>query len=135
MRISVKLATVVLPWALTALAACSTTTHVLTGTPREPIRPENVKVYAAPPPGSEEIALISGTSHNTWAITEQGQMDAVVEKLREKAAKLGANGIVFKTMGDGSNGGAVVATSSTTAVYAAARHKVGSAAAIYVPKP
>lgn len=117
------------------LAACSTTTHVLTGTPREPTRSENVKIYASPPPGAEEIALISGTSQHSWAWTEQGQMDAVVETLKERAAKLGANGIVFKAVGEGSNGGAVVATSSTTAFYAAARHKAGSVAAIYVPPP
>ena len=51
------------------LAAC-TSSHVLTGTPRPPIDPAQVRIYYGPPPGGyEEIARLS---------SPDGRVDAVV---------------------------------------------------------
>jgi hypothetical protein len=88
------------------LAACSSS-HVLTGTPRPPIDPALVRIYYGPPPGGfEEIARLEV---NSGALTygEQNKTNAVLRKLREEAARLGANGILFQGTADGHGGGGV----------------------------
>jgi starvation-inducible outer membrane lipoprotein len=44
------------------LAGCSTSSHVLLGTPRPPIAPEQVRVYAQPPAHYQQIASINANS-------------------------------------------------------------------------
>jgi hypothetical protein len=89
-----------------ALSACASSALV-TGTPRAPIDPSQVRIYYAPPPGRyEEIALLES---NSGALTygEQNKMNSVVGKLRREAAKLGANGVLFRGTADGYGGGGV----------------------------
>ncbi|OHE83877.1 MAG: hypothetical protein A2579_04665 [Lysobacterales bacterium RIFOXYD1_FULL_69_11] len=81
------------------LAACATS-HILTGQPRAPIDPAQVRVYFDPPPaGYEEIALLE-TRSGAFTYGEQNKTDQVIEKLRVEAAKLGANGVLFQGTSD-----------------------------------
>lgn len=88
------------------LAACATS-HVLTGQPRPPIDPAQVRVYFQPPPGPyEEIALLD-TASGPFTYGEQNKMNAVIANLRVEAAKLGANGVLFQGTADGYGGTSV----------------------------
>ena len=86
------------------LAACSTSSHVLVGTPRPPISPDSVRIYTQPPPRYEQIAHLDATSQGSLAITSQQNMDKAVSRLREEAAKLGANGVLLQGVQDQQTG-------------------------------
>ena len=125
------------------LAGCATS-HMIVGTPRPPISPSQVKIYLHPPARFDEIAILDASSKNSFSFSDQGKMDVVVERLKEEAAKLGANGILLTNEGEQYAGsvstGAATATASGnsahsfgTGVSAGAFNKVGSGIAIYVP--
>ena len=124
------------------LVGCATS-HVIVGTPRAPISPSQVKVYLHPPAKYEEIAILDSSSKRSFAFTSQGKMDAVIERLKDDAAKLGANGILLQSTGDqyaGSVGtGVASATASGNSAWGvgtgfsgAAFHKAASGLAIFV---
>jgi len=125
------------------LAAC-TTSHVIVGHARAPISPEQVNVYLQPPARYEEVALVSSSSRQSFAITAQARTDKVVDRLKKEAASLGANGIVLREITDQSSGSvgsdfatAEISGSTThavgTGISATFFSKGGSATAIYVP--
>ena len=107
-----------------ALSACASSALV-TGKPRPPIAPSEVRLYYTPPPGGfEEIALLE-TKSGAFTYGEQNKTNAVVAKLREEAAKLGANGVLFRGTAEGYGGssvgvGVAGAASAATASAAAA---------------
>jgi hypothetical protein len=126
-----------------ALLCACVSSHVLVGTPRPPIPPAQVKVYLHPPHKYEEIAVLDTSSRDSLALTAQGKTDKVIERLRNEAAKLGANGILLQGIGDqqtGSLGGGVGSASasgnSATGVGVgssfAITQKAGSGLAIFV---
>jgi len=89
-----------------ALAGCATS-HMLTGNPRPPIDPAQVRIYHGPPPGDyEEIAVLQ-TRSGALTYGEQNKVDSVMRKLREEAASLGANGVLLQGTADGYGGGGV----------------------------
>ncbi|WP_148040999.1 hypothetical protein [Montanilutibacter psychrotolerans] len=92
---------------LTLLLAACASSHVLTGTPRPPVDPAQVRVVFGPPPVAyEEIAQLQATSGGfTWG--EQNKMNSVLRKLQREAAKLGANGVVILGIDEGYGGGGV----------------------------
>ena len=131
--------------ALVGLLAGCATSHMIVGTPRPPISPTQVKIYLHPPARYEEIAILDASSKNSFSFTDQGKMDVVVERLKEDAAKLGANGILLTNEGEQYAGsvstGAASATASGNSAHgvgtgfsAAGFHKIGSGIAIYVPE-
>ena len=81
--------------------------HVLTGTPRAPIGPAQVRIYHGPPPGQYEEIAILNTSSGALTYGEQNKVDSVLRKLRAEAAKLGANGVLFQGTADGYRSGGV----------------------------
>ncbi|MGY0635193.1 hypothetical protein [Luteimonas sp. A478] len=82
-----------------ALVGCATS-HMLTGTPRAPIDPAQVRIYHGPPPvGYEEIAVLQ-TRSGGLTYGEQNKIDSVLRKLREEAASLGANGVLLQGTAD-----------------------------------
>jgi hypothetical protein len=87
-----------------ALLACSTSSHVLVGTPRPPISPDSVRIYTQPPPKYEQIAHLDASSQGSFAITSQQNMDKAMARLKEEAAKLGANGILLQGVQDQQTG-------------------------------
>ena len=82
------------------VAGCAASSHVLVGTARPPISPDQVKIFLQPPPRYEEIATIDANSRGTPVFTDQRKMDRAIGRLREEAAKLGANGILLEGTSD-----------------------------------
>jgi hypothetical protein len=124
---------------LLGLVACTSTSHVLVGSPRAPISPRDVQVYWQPPPKYEQIAILDTSSGGSFGLSEQAKADKVVERLKEEAAKLGANGILIQALGERPSGsvgfgfGSATPTSgvgmgTSTASY----EKTGNGVAIYV---
>jgi hypothetical protein len=86
------------------MAACASSSHVIVGTPRPPIPPDQVKVYSTPPPAFEEVAILSASSDSMLTVGGQHSLDKVVERLKEQAAKLGANGVILEGLADSQTG-------------------------------
>jgi hypothetical protein len=86
------------------LVACSTSSHVMIGTAHPPISPESVRVYLQPPERYEEIATIDASSQGSFALTSQQNMDKAIARLKEEAAKLGANGVLLQGVQDQQSG-------------------------------
>ena len=63
-----------------------------------------MKIYFHPPAQYDEIALLDTSSRNSFSFTAQGKTDAVIDRLKEEAAKLGANGVLLEGVGDQSAG-------------------------------
>lgn len=129
------------------LSACASS-HMVTGTPRPPIDPAQVRIYYGPPPGGyEEIALLE-TRSGALTYGEQNKNDAILDKLRAEAAKLGANGVLFQGTADGDGGGGGVSVGAGggrvggngfggvgVGVNISPRQKYGRGIAVYVPNP
>jgi hypothetical protein len=126
------------------LAACAPASHILVGTARPAISPSDVKVYLQPPATFEQIAILNASANSMFGTGGQGSVDKVIQRLKEQAAKLGANGIVLEGMSDrqtGSLGGGSGSTSysSNSAVGVGVGgslgifKKTGEARAIFVP--
>ena len=125
-------------------SGCSTSSHVLVGTQRPPISPESVRVYLQPPPSYEQIATLHASSQGSFAFTSQQNTDVAMHRLKEEAAKLGANGVLLEGMQDTQSGSFGLGAGSSsyggnsaTGVGAggsfALTSKVAQALAIYVP--
>jgi hypothetical protein len=124
-----------------SLAGC-VSSHVLVGNPRPPIAPDQVHVYLQPPAQYQQIALLQTSSRAAFAVSPQAKTNKVLERLKDEAASLGANGIVLQGLDDQSSGavGFDVAhvSSSGTNVHGVGVStntfvKAGTAIAIYVP--
>lgn len=143
MRPASKARSFVLWLAVFALAGCTTTSHVITGKPRAPIDPSQVTLYSSAPPKYEEIAVIEASSRSSFAFGDQQKMDAVIERLKKKAASLGANGVLLQRTGSDGGGGGVGAGIGTgiggggisigTSIFTTSANKTGRGLAIYVP--
>jgi hypothetical protein len=127
-----------------ALAACSTSSHVITGQTRPPVPPETVRIYTQPPSKYEQIATLNASSAGSFAFTSQGNMDVAIARMKEEAGKLGANGVLLTAVADqqsGSIGTGVGSSSygpsSATGVGVGGSfglyNKVTQGMAIYVP--
>ena len=128
--------------ALIALDGCASS-HVMVGQARPAISPDQVKMYVRPPPTYEEIAILESSSKDSFAMTEQGKMNKAIDRLKEEAAKLGANGVLLQETGDQYGGtvntGSATATTAGNSTHAAGSgvstpvmHKAASGIAIYV---
>ena len=125
------------------IAGCATS-HVMIGTARPAISPDQVKIYFHPPEVKyEEIAMLDTSSQGAFAITAQGKTDAVINRLKAEAAKLGANGVLLQGVSDQSGGsvgsGFGQAQASGNSVFGSSigfsgniKIKAGSGVAIYV---
>ena len=125
------------------LGGCASS-HVMVGAARPPISPDQVKLYLHPPEKYEEIAIIDASSRRSIVFTDQQKMNKVIARLKEEAAKVGANGILIQGTGDEQAGevrtGAGTGTASGHSAYgtgievsAARIMKTGQGIAIYVP--
>jgi hypothetical protein len=82
------------------LAACASSRYMLTGTARPPISPMDVKIYSQSPPAYQEIAVIDASSKSMFAPGGPEAMDKLVARLRARAARLGANGLILEGFSD-----------------------------------
>jgi len=121
-----------------ALAACASS-HVIVGTTRAPIQPDQVKIYLQPPAKFETVALLEANDMGANGFSQQSRVNKVMKRLKKEAASLGANGIVLQGIGSeyagsvgtgfaSGNGG----FASGVGFSAAQMRKVGQATAIYV---
>ncbi len=115
----------------------------LVGQPRPPISPDQVRIYLEPPAAQyDSIANLEASSRGSFAITGEAKAEKVIERLKEQAAKLGANGVLLH--GVGSQAGASVGAEFTTpesayssyglgvGISTVLHRKAGSGVAIYV---
>jgi hypothetical protein len=90
------------------LAACAAppATHVLTGTARPPISPDEVRIYSQPPPVFEEVAMLTASSDSRLGSSAGGQaaIDVAIDRLKTEAAKFGANGVILQGISDRQTG-------------------------------
>ena len=86
------------------LTGCASSSALVTGTPRPAIDVARVKLYTQPPKRYQEIAVLESSSRNSWSFTDQAKLDAVVMRLKEEAAKLGANGVLLQGTANQSSG-------------------------------
>jgi hypothetical protein len=77
------------------LAACTSSSHVMVGTARPAITPDQVKIYFEPPPRYEQIATLDASSGSMFS-SDQSKTDEAIAKLKAEAAKVGANGILLQ---------------------------------------
>jgi hypothetical protein len=89
---------------LLLLCSCGSTHTVMVGQARAATTPDAVRVYYTPPRHYQRIAIINSSSGPTWAFTTRGQLDDAIAKLKEEAAKVGANGILLEATGTTSSG-------------------------------
>ena len=136
-----------MPTALLVLAlitGCSTSSHVLVGTQRPPISPEQVRIYTHPPEHYEEVAIVGASSRQSFSPGDQAKTDKVIQRLKKEAGQLGANGVLLQGLGDqyagsvGSGFGSATASGHTAVgssfgVSAGLFNKTGQGIAIYVP--
>lgn len=131
-------------FAALGLAACASDSVVLTGAPRPPISPTDVRIYSHPPAAFEEIAILNASKSSAFTTGGQKTVDKVIEGLKEEAAKLGANGIILEGFSDSQTGsvGSGVGSSSVSSNSAVGvgvggslgiYKKTGHGRAIFVP--
>jgi hypothetical protein len=129
------------------LGGCGSTHTIMVGQARPAIMPDAVRVYYQAPRHFERIAIINSSSAPTWAFTTRGQLDDAILKLKEEAARLGANGILIEAVGTSSSGNLGIgvgsaevgggyhhgyAVSGSGAFGGPILHKTAQASAIYV---
>lgn len=89
----------VLPLAAT-LAACATSSQVLTGAPRSPLAPAAVRVYTQAPASFEEIAVLGASRSSVSSAGGERAIAKMIETMRAQAAALGANGLLLQDFSD-----------------------------------
>jgi hypothetical protein len=82
------------------IAGCAATgSSLVTGQVRPPTSSELVKLYTKPPAKYDTIGIVRASSDlGGW--TDQGNLDSATRELKNQAAKLGANGILLKNVGE-----------------------------------
>lgn len=73
---------------------------VSAGNSRPATSPEAVKVYFSPPAKFETLAILSTNGIKSMFSTEQAFMDGMIARLKQDAAKQGANGVLLTGMSD-----------------------------------
>ncbi|MBS0200226.1 MAG: hypothetical protein JSR70_07220 [Proteobacteria bacterium] len=117
------------------LAGCATSSHVLTGVARPAIAPDQVKLYSEPPQGRyEQIAVIDAISSQSFAMSSQQKTDKVIARLKEEAAKLGANGIILQGIANETSGGGTgVSVGGYGGSYGGGHVGIGTGIGISIP--
>src|ERR1700689_5179280 len=72
------------------LCGCSTGRNIVTGTTRPAIPPEQVVLYSTAPASYKGIATVMAEAGGKG----QGAADRAIRRLKERAANLGANGLI-----------------------------------------
>lgn len=82
--------------------SCATGSVIITGKPKPAISPTLVKIYLEPPTKHEVIGLVEATSDIEFS--RQLAQDRVINELKTRAAKIGANGVILQTTGSQTSG-------------------------------
>jgi hypothetical protein len=82
------------------LAACATSSQLVTGTAREPLAPAQVRVYTSAPPTFQEVAVFSASRESVTSAGGERAIEKMIESMRAQAAQLGANGLLLEDFSD-----------------------------------
>jgi hypothetical protein len=85
-----------------ALIGCATGSIIISGNTRTAIDPSEVKIYLEPPTQYETIGIVEASSD--VELSRQVAQDRVINKLKSKSAKVGANGLLLVATGSQSSG-------------------------------
>ena len=86
----------------TIIISCATSSIIMTGKARPAINPSVVTLYLDPPQKFETIAIIEASSDIEFS--RQTAQDRVMNELKSRAAKIGANGVLLTTTGSQNSG-------------------------------
>jgi hypothetical protein len=86
----------------TTIIGCASGSTIMTGKAKPSINPSEVKIYLETPQEFETIALIEASS--TIEFSRQSAQDRVIQELKNRAAKIGANGILLTKSGSQNSG-------------------------------
>lgn len=86
---------------LLIVLGCASGSAIVTGSKREPIDPQLVKLYLEEPKKYEVIGIVKASSDSGW--TTQQDTDYAIAELKKQAAKLGANGVILLSSGEKSS--------------------------------
>ena len=75
------------------VAGCTSGSTIITGNIRTAIEPSEIRIYLDPPAKFETIGLLEATSE--VGFSRQAAQDRVIEELKTRAAKIGANGVLL----------------------------------------
>jgi len=111
------------------LFGCATGSTIITGEARPAIDPSMVRIYLDPPTQFETIGLIEASSDVEFS--RQAAQDRVINELRNRAAGIGANGILL--VGTGVQSGDTVGFVSGGVLFTTTGSRItGHGRAIYV---
>lgn len=132
------------------LFGCTITdgSSVVTGEARASISADKVRIYRVAPEAYEEIAMISASAGHDFK-KDSSLMNSAIQRLKEEAAKVGANGVLLSginerdaptttvSVGSGqvynNSGDSVYATGSGTSVNRGDAYTRVKGLAIFVP--
>ena len=86
----------------TVLFGCASGSQIITGNTRTAISPSEVKIYLDPPTQYETIGIIESSSDVMFS--RQSTQDKVINQLKSRAAKIGANGVLLSATNSQSTG-------------------------------
>lgn len=124
------------------LSGCATS-YVLVGNRHTPVSPDQVRVLLQPPANYETIAILQTSDRGKLCFTAQCRTNEVMDRLKDQAAKLGANAILLQGLDSqyvgsvGSSYGTATyghgyASGSGIGISTAINSETGKAIAIYI---
>lgn len=96
---------------------------IVTGNARDAISPEEVRLYRSPPEKFEEVAIVNASAGHDFR-KDSSLMNAAIQRLKEEAAKVGANGVLLADIDErdapsvSTTYGSATATAGGSSVYA-----------------
>jgi hypothetical protein len=85
---------------LPMLAGCATSSRTLTGAPRAPLSPTDVRVYTQAPRSFEEIAVLGASRKSMSTAGGLRAIEKMIETMKSQAAEVGANGLLLEDLAD-----------------------------------
>jgi hypothetical protein len=85
---------------LPMLAGCATSSRTLTGSPRAPLSPTDVRVYTQAPQSFEEIAVLGASRKSVTTAGGLRAVEKMIEAMKSQAAEVGANGLLLEDLAD-----------------------------------
>ena len=129
MKINKKISATALTLLAFSIAGCATGSSVSIGKTRPAVQVESVKVYIEPPKKFEVIGIVESASKGGGS--NQAKTNRAIERLKQEAAKIGANGVMLGGIGSESAG--YVGGYNNGIIYGGvAKNKTVSGKAIYV---
>ena len=126
----VVIRSIVMAWLISILAACASSTQVLTGAPRTPISPAEVRVYTQAPQSFEEIAVLGASKNSVSSGGGERAIAHMIESMRTQAARLGANGLLLEDFSDADRHAIGVTSGKQNADFVARRNSTFRAHAV-----